>query len=68
MIVIILLSCTVAMSGGVVVGYLMGRFHQREFAARRHPPAPHEALARVYEMPAPAGILAELRGPLRGRP
>jgi hypothetical protein len=59
----LLYVAVVALSGGVVVGFAMGRLYERERAALRRPAA-HEALARVYQMPNPAEILAELRGPL----
>jgi hypothetical protein len=54
----------VVMAGTLPVGFLLGRLYERERAELRRPPAAHEALARVYQMPAPAEILAELRGPL----
>lgn len=46
------------------LGVYLGALRERARAELRRPPAPHEALARVYQMPAPADILAELRGPL----
>ena len=57
----------VALSGGVIVGFLLGLRYAAARAELRRPPAAHEALARVYQMPAPAEILAELRGPLKGK-
>lgn len=46
------------------LGVYLGAARERARAELRRPPAPHEALARVYQMPSPAEILAELRGPL----
>jgi hypothetical protein len=66
-ILVLVLACVIAMSGGFIVGVALGTLAERERAARRRPPAPHEALATVYEMPTPEAILAELRGPLPGR-
>lgn len=45
--VIVLLCCTIACSGGVLVGYVCGRIHQRELGGRR-PAAPHEALRHAF--------------------
>jgi hypothetical protein len=64
---ILLSVAVVAMSGGLLVGFTMGLRYAAARADLRRPPAPHEALARVYTMPAPADILAELRGPLKGK-
>jgi hypothetical protein len=50
------------------LGAYLGRLYERERAELRRPPAAHEALARVYQMPDPAAILAELRGPLKRGP
>lgn len=50
------------------LGVYLGAARERGRAELRRPPAAHEALARVYQMPAPADILAELRGPLPSRP
>ncbi len=63
---VLLLACTVATAGGFLVGVALGTAAERERATRRRRPA-HEVLAEVYEFPTPAAILAELRGPLRGR-
>lgn len=67
MIWILLSVAVVAMSGGVLVGYAMGLRYAAARAELRRPPAAHEALARVYKMPAPAEIVLELRGPLGGK-
>jgi len=67
-IVIDLYVAAVTMAGTLPIGIWLGRLLERERAERRRPPAPHEALAPVYELPTPKAILAELRGPLRGRP
>lgn len=55
-----------ALSVGVVAGFRLGLRYAS--ARTEHQPVAHEALARVYQMPARRTILAELRGPLRGRP
>lgn len=57
----------VTMAGTLPVGFYLGLRYAAARAELRRPPAPHEALARVYQMPAPADILAELRGPLKGK-
>jgi hypothetical protein len=61
---VLLYVAVVVMAGTLPIGFLLGRLYERERAELRRPPAPHEALARVYQMPAPREILAELRGPL----
>jgi hypothetical protein len=61
---IFLYVAVVTMAGALPVGFYLGRLCERERAELRRPPAPHEALALVYQMPSPAEILAELRGPL----
>jgi hypothetical protein len=66
--VIFLYVAVVVIAGTLPVGFYLGRLYERERAELRRPPAPHEALARVYQMPAPAEILADLRGPLPSRP
>jgi hypothetical protein len=63
-VIVLLYVAVVALSGGVLVGFFMGRAYERELWRTRRPLEAHEALARVYQMPAPAEILAELRGPL----
>jgi hypothetical protein len=66
--VIFLYVAVVVVAGALPVGFLLGRLYERERAELRRPPAAHEALARVYRMPNPREILAELRGPLPSRP
>lgn len=66
MIVALIYVAVVAGVGGLIIGVALGALLERERAASRRPDEPHEALARVYEMPTPAAILAELRGPLPG--
>jgi hypothetical protein len=60
---VLLLAAVIALSGGFIVGVAVGAAWQR---GRRDAGelAPHEALARVYQMPTPTEILSELRGPL----
>jgi hypothetical protein len=65
---VLLYVAVVVMAGTLPIGFLLGRLYERERAELRRPPAPHEVLAPVYELPTPKAILAELRGPLRGRP
>ncbi len=66
LVLVLLLGCTIALSGGFIVGVACGVLLERE-RANRQPPSPHEVLAEVYEFPTPRAILAELRGPLPGR-
>ena len=65
---VLLLCAVILLAGGFIVGMALGTLAERERAARRHPPAPHEALARVYQMPAAEAIVIGLRGPLPSRP
>lgn len=58
----------VTAAGAIPFGFYLGLRYAAARAELRRPPAAHEALARVYQMPAPADILAELRGPLPSRP
>lgn len=46
------------------LGVYLGAVRERARAELRRPPAPHEALARVYELPDPREIIGVLRGPL----
>lgn len=61
--VVLVLAVVITLSGGFIVGVVIGAAWQR---GRRDTSglAPHEALARVYQMPTPTEILSELRGPL----
>jgi hypothetical protein len=61
---VLLYVAVVVMAGTLPIGFLLGRLYERERAELRRPAPAHEALARLYQMPAPAEILAELRGPL----
>ena len=50
------------------LGVYLGEVRERARAELRRPRAAHEALARVYELPAGEGIVLGLRGPLPSRP
>lgn len=65
--IVLVLCAVILLAGGFIVGVALGTLAERERAARRRPPAPHEALAPVYELPTPPAILTELRGRLPGR-
>lgn len=51
--IVFLLCVVIAGAGAFIVGYVVGRMHERELARLRRPLAPHE-------------VLAQLRGPLPG--
>ncbi len=62
---IVLLSVAVVTAAGAIpFGFLLGLRYAAARAELRRPPAAHEALARVYELPAPREIVGVLRGPL----
>lgn len=66
MILLVLVLVTlIAMSGGVCVGYVLGRVHERAIAETRQPLAPHEALAELLALAHEAGHF-QLRGPIGG--
>lgn len=50
---IFLYVAVVTMAGSVPVGFFLG-LRYAEARAERRPPAPHEALAPVYQLPIPA--------------